>query len=224
MVDVRFVDWQRRRSFAVVTQVTGSRLRCDGRQPSKTRSTRSAPAVIAGRLPHPLGSSKRLCPSAPWWRWQKWDSGQRGVPLMQVCGIAGSLQRIHGAGLFVLAVALTAPTARAHRLGHAFAEFDHLCAVFHLPDLSRCGCTARACGHRRQARRGSSRRWPRSTSPRRVAHTRARPVDTLHPNNRARMTGRCAASQSQRISSCSSVSAVRPPARSARPIRFPRRP
>jgi hypothetical protein len=34
------------------------------------------------------------------------------------------LQRVHRADLLVLAIAITAPTARAHRLGHALAEFD----------------------------------------------------------------------------------------------------
>jgi hypothetical protein len=52
---------------------------------------------------------------------------------MQISGITGLLHRVHGASLLVLAVAITAPTARAHRLSPTLAEFNHLRAVFHLP-------------------------------------------------------------------------------------------
>jgi hypothetical protein len=52
---------------------------------------------------------------------------------MQISGITGLLHRVHRADLFVLAVAITAPTARAHRLSPALAEFNHLRAVIHPP-------------------------------------------------------------------------------------------
>jgi hypothetical protein len=89
---------------------------------------------------------------------------------MQISGITGPLQRVHGASLFVLAVAITAPTASAHRLSPAFAEFNHLRAVFHLPkspritpraarvwystSFAQCGRPTYVRGHRNLPARG----------------------------------------------------------------------
>jgi len=56
---------------------------------------------------------------------------------VKISGITRLLQRVHRAGLFALAVAITAPTARAHRLSPTLAEFNHLRAVFHLPKSAR---------------------------------------------------------------------------------------
>jgi len=50
---------------------------------------------------------------------------------MQISGVTGLLQRVHRAGLLILAVALTAPTTPTHRLSYTLAELNHLRAMLH---------------------------------------------------------------------------------------------